>query len=386
MDSSGPTPHVGLDCSDLQGVLSSEGPFLTVYLTTEPGENAAQHTAERWKALRQEAETDGVPNEALEAVEPLLRDAHKGARCLCVVTDSTGRIRHQSQHPDPPTQDLHRWGPIPSLVPVVEWRQSSPPHVIVLIDRVGADIVAFEAFGGRDFQLAVEGEEDTVRKVAPGGWSQRRYQQRAENTWEANAKEVADKVARIVNKIGARLVVLAGDVRAVQLMRESLPSEVNALVRKVDGSRHPDGSVDAVSDAAVKLVATVVAEDTAALLAKFREEVGQHDRAANGPEEVVAALEAGQVEVLLVHDDPGDERTAWIGPEPFHIALDAKDLKAMGVDSPTEVRLVDALLRAAAGTSATVRVVPSATVLDGGAGAILRWSANGNGNGVDQTG
>lgn len=379
MESSGVTPRVALDCSDLAQVLEPGGPYLTVYLTTEPGENAAQHTAQRWKSLRHEVESSGAAAEALGAVDPLLREAHKGGRCLCVVTDASGRVVHRSHHPEPPRQDLARWGDLPSLVPMIEWRQSSPPHIVVMIDRVGADLVVFEAFGGRDFQVEVEGDDDPVRKVGPGGWSQRRFQQRAENTWEANAKEVAGELSKLVDQVKARLVVVAGDVRAVQLMREALPDQVEALVHEVEGSRSPDGSVDAVAAEAVKLVATAVAEDTAALLAKFREELGQHDRAANGPAEVSAALEAGQVEVLLLHDDPADDRTAWVGPEAHHLALEAGALKDMGVDSPREVRLVDGFLRAAIGTGAKVRVVPSATVLEGGVGAVLRWSSNGNG-------
>ncbi|MGI8792217.1 MAG: Vms1/Ankzf1 family peptidyl-tRNA hydrolase [Acidimicrobiales bacterium] len=381
MESSGTTPRVGLDCSDLQGVLDPNGQFLTVYLTTEPGEGASQHTALRWKALGHEPGARDASPAALEAVPPLLRDAHKGGRCLCVVIDGAGKIRHRSHHPDPPRKDVARWGTLPSLAPMIEWRQASPPHIVVLIDRVGADIVVFESPESGDFHVEVEGDDDVISKVGPGGWSQRRYQQRAENTWEANAKEVAAELSRIVEKVHARVVVVAGDVRAVQLLRDALPEQVQHLLHEVEGSRSPDGSVDAVASEAVTLVATAVAADTAELLAKFREELGQHDRAANGPEEVASALEGGQVETLLIHDDLDDERTCWIGPEAFHLALDASTLKDMGVDNPLEVRLVDGFLRAAIGTSARVRVVPSATVLDGAVGAVLRWSSNGNGAG-----
>ena len=380
MESSGVTPRVGLDCSDLTEVFAHEGPVLSVYLTTEPIENAAQHTKQRWRPLRQELEGTGASGAALDAVEPLLRDAHTKGRCLSVFASASGEVLLQSHHPDPPHHDVGRWSQLPSLVPLIEWRQSSPPHVVVLIDRVGADIVVFEAFGLPDFQLEVEGDDDPVRKVAPGGWSQRRFQQRAENTWEANAKDVAERVARIVESVGARIVVAAGDIRALQLMREALPHQINELVHEVEGSRAPDGSVDSIADEAVTLVATAVASDTADLIGKFREEIGQHDRAANGPSAVVDALCAGQVDVLLIHDDPDDDRQAWIGPEPHHVALEPGPLKEMGVDNPVEARLTDALTRAAVGTSARVRVIPAASVLEGSVGAILRW-ANGNGNG-----
>ncbi len=334
MESSGTTPRVGLDCSDLQGVLDPNGHFLTVYLTTEPGEHAGQHTALRWKALAHDAESHAAAPEAIKAVVPLLREAHKGGRCLCVVVDGTGTIRHRSHHPEPPRRDVARWGTLPSLAPMIEWRQASPPHVVVLVDRVGADIVVFESLDAGDFHVEVEGDDEVIRKVGAGGWSQRRYQQRAENTWEANAKEVAAQLAKIVEQVHARLVVVAGDVRAVQLLRESLPHSVQQILHEVEGGRSPDGSVDAVAGEAVTLVATAVASDTADLLAKFREELGQHDRAANGPEAVATALEGGQVETLLIHDDPADERICWIGPEPFHVALEASTLKDMGVDDP----------------------------------------------------
>jgi peptide subunit release factor 1 (eRF1) len=373
MESSGATPRGAIDCSDLSEIFGPAGPVLTVYLETEPVPNAAQLSQQKWQTLRRDLEEAGATAEALDAVESLVPDAHTRGRCLSAVVTKDGQVLHQGNHPDPPQRDLGRWDALPSLVPVVEWRQTRPPHVIVLTDRTGADIFVFEALGGRDFQIEVEGSDDVIRKVAPGGWSQRRFQQRAEDSWEANAKVVADRLVRIVEKIDARLIVAAGDVRALQLLREALPPQVDALVEEVEGSRSPDGSVDAIAADTVTLVATAVARDTSELIAKFREEVGQADRAANGPDEVVAALCEGRVDVLLIHDDPEDRRVAYVGPAGSHVALEPGPLKEMGVDAPAEARLPDALLRAAVGTSARVRVVPAASVLDNGVGAILRW-------------
>ncbi|MBV9411271.1 MAG: hypothetical protein JO148_06730, partial [Acidimicrobiia bacterium] len=48
-------------------------------------------------------------------------------------------------------------------------------------------------------------------------------------------------------------------------------------------------------------------------MAKFREERGQGDRAADGPAATLEAMSRSQVEVLLVHADPDDTRTAWFG-------------------------------------------------------------------------
>jgi hypothetical protein len=78
--------------------------------------------------------------------------------------------------------------------------------------------------------------------------------------------------------------------------------------------------------------------------------------------------------VLLVHDDPDDERTAWFGADAIPMSSQAGDLKGLGVDSPVEGRLVDVLIRAALGTGAGVRIVPHAGGPKDQVGAILRWS------------
>jgi hypothetical protein len=43
------------------------------------------------------------------------------------------------------------------------------------------------------------------------------------------------------------------------------------------------------------------------------------------------------VETLLVHEADDDERTAWVGPDPVHLALVRDDLTSgMGVAEPVE--------------------------------------------------
>ena len=116
-----------------------------------------------------------------------------------------------------------------------------------------------------------------------------------------------------------------------------------------------------------------MATDTVALLEKFREELGQDHRAADGPEATVAALAQAQVEVLLVHEDPDDDRRGYFGPDPTAVGLRATDVAALGVDKPSEAPLVDVAVRAALGTRAGIRVVPAGQAPTGGLGAILRW-------------
>ena len=384
MESSGTTPRGGQSPTaipDIAAAFDGTPPFVTVYLGTEAAvEQAAQQSELRWKTLRRQLEEAGAPPEALAAIDPLVPDAHQRGRTLAVVADATG-TRLVRNEPEPPARDAGWVATLPRVGPVIEWAQTAVPHLVVLADRAGADIVAFtrraDASGAGDAPVLSIGEDGgddpLLRKTPPGGWSQRRYQNRAENLWEQNAKAVADQVASVVDETGARLVVVAGDVRALQLLREHLPAPTAELLREVDGSRAPGSGLDEVADDVVKLAASVAAEDTVEILRQFRQERGQNDLAVQGVSATIGALAAARVDTLLIHDDPDDDRTAWFGPEPGMVAETATTLSDMGVDQPQDARLVDVAIRAAFATGAAVRIIPSVGSVQDGIGAILRF-------------
>jgi hypothetical protein len=384
MESSGTTPIGGQSPSDIPDVASAfdgTGPFLTVYLGTDAAvEQASQQNELRWRNLRRELEKDGAPAETLTAIDPLVPDAHHRGRTLAVVADATGLrlVRHE---PEPPARDAGWVAPLPRVGPFIEWAQSAVPHLVVLADRAGADIVVFTrradsigAGGAPVVSVGDEnGEDPVLRKSNPGGWSQRRYQNRAENQWEQNAKEVADHVTALAGETGARLVVVAGDVRALQLLTEHLPERTAELLREVDGARGPGSGLDEIADDVVKLAATVVAEDTVEILRQFKQERGQGDLAVEGTKPTIEALAAARVDTLLIHDDPDDDRTAWFGPEPGMVGQAKETLTGLGATDPQQGRMVDVAIRAAFTSGAAVRIVPSAGSVKDGIGAILRF-------------
>jgi hypothetical protein len=373
MEARGVTPRRWPEAADLAGVLAEPGPFLTLVLATEAEvENASQRNRRRWRDGRDELVGAGADDAVLDLVDPLVDDAHHHGRTLVVVANARG-VHHRSHWPRLPSRELARWQGLPSLGVVIERRQEAIPHVLVVADRAGADITAVGHDGGA---VDVEaGEQEPVgRKVNAGGWSQRRYQERAENTWEHNAKDVAAHVTRLARLVDARFVAVAGDVRARQLLGEELPRDVLDLVRDVGGSRAADGAPTADPADLERLVAAVVDEDTTALVEKLAEELGQHDRGRGGVAGTVSALQAAQVQVLLVRDDPDDDRTAWFGDEPASVAVAAAELADLGVEPVREGRLADVLVRAALATGAGVRMLPEGHGVPEGVGAILRWA------------
>ena len=322
MKSAGTVPRGAVDVSDWKHLI--DGPFLTIYVPTESGvPNAAQKSEAEWKTLRNRLAGEGAPESVLQHVDPLITGAHLEGETLAVVATEDGV--QLVEHLDESLQPRGAFGDTADLVPIIKARQERIPYVVASADHGGADIAAF---GPKNLEERV-GDDEPLRKSSPGGWSQPRYQRRAENDWAANAAEAAGEVARLADRYDARIVLIGGDVRAAHMLADQLPKELPTAF--VEGDR---------DDETRRLVNTVVAEDTVAILDKFKEERGQQDRAVDGVKDTADALQRAAVDVLLVPDN------------------------AEGVD---------ALIRDAIATGASVRVIPAAGPVDG-VGAILRWA------------
>ena len=363
-----------LSNDDLVPVVSGTGPVASVYLDITSATTDPQGQADlRWKNFRRALEQDGTDTTTLAAMDAIVAEGHGGGDGLAMFATG-GRVLHHSRWPDPPDQGLARWAPLASVGQLLHWRQSMVSYLVVRVDRAGADMVALLP-GGPDIEAEVSGDDLHIQRSAPGGWSQRRFQQRAENQWESNAGEVADSLVKLFDEVSARLVVVSGDVRAIQFLKEGLPARVLDVVEEVDGGREEEAE-DRIAEEALRLGAAAAAADTVALLAKFREERGQDDRASDGVSPTVGALQRAQVETLLVRDDPTDERSLWFGPEGVHLAMAPEPLSELGVKAIQEGRLVDVLIRAALSTGSEIRILPT-TAANGptdNVGAILRWT------------
>lgn len=374
METSEQLPHGAVEASDLAELVRRPGPFLSLYLNTEGDvENAAKRSRARWKTVRNDLPDKVVPGAILERIDEIVPEAHLEGNGLAVIADGNG-ILHVEHGPAVGRNDEASWGPLPRLLPIIRWRQSEPTYVVVLTDRTGADLFGFRR-GSPELHAEVEGDHDVIRKVQGGGWSQRRYQQRAEDSWEHNAEQVAERLTRLVDQIEPAFVAVAGDVRAVQFLRESLPERVAELVHVI----HKEIPLKLEEEAPLPedvwaLVQQHVRETTEGLLARFTEERGQHDKAAEGVEAAARSLALAQVAVLLIADGPDDDRALWFGPDPVLLAPTDLELKELGVDSPEQGPARDVLVRAALVTGAGIRVLDDADRLEEGAGTLLRWT------------
>jgi hypothetical protein len=373
MEASAPL-QAGILAPELTRLTQGEGPFLTLYLPVEPEiDNAAQRSEIAWKSIRAEMETRGVPDTLLQTIDTLVPDAHQHGRCLAVVGQGLG-LSHVEHGPIGPATPWFSWAALPVLTPIIEWRQLQAPYILVLTDRTGADLVAFQ--GEETVARRIAGnEEHQLTRSKPGGWSQRRYQQRAQNTWEDNAEDVAEELGRLAKQIDARLVLAAGDVRALEMLEKELGQEVQPIFRIIEGGRAAGSDKAEIEEEARRQVAILLGQETGQTLDRYREEVGQADLATAGSDATLEALTRAQVDTLLLYDHPEDDRTAWFGLEPIPVAATEARLEELGIEPRHEGRLIDVLVRAAFGTGAGVRVIPEESGIADNVGALLRWSA-----------
>ena len=368
-----------MQAADLAPLYDASGPYVSVYIDTDPAVgNADQQLESRWRSVREVLAADGADDATLDALEKAVRRDTGSQAPAQVLFASGGAVRYSRHLSEALTRELAVVEPLPYVTPLLSWAQLRVPHVVVLADRTGADISAFTDRADAIFTDEVKGSNDEIRRVSPGGWSQMRYQHRAEDSWERNMAEAADQASRIADAIGAELVLVNGDIRAVQLFRDHAPKHLARRVEVVEsgGGRAKDGSEELVSAEVAEHVLAAAVAKTTAFLQKFEEERGQNDRASDGVEATVEALTRAQVETLLLHDNADDERKLWFGPDPTLVATERQTLIDLGVEEPQQGRLSDVLVRAAVGTGADVRIVlgTGAAAPTDGVGAVLRFA------------
>lgn len=365
-----------MQLSPLSAVASAGGPFATVYLdASRDTEDAARLIEGRWRALRGSLGEQGADDDTLTALDAAV-GSHVGTpgRHGQVVVAAGGQVLLDEELWSPPRTELARWAPLPHLMPYVAQRAEVVPHVVIVADRTGADVTVYGPAQPQEHH--VKGEDFPVHKAGAGGWSQRRWQDSVENLWESNAAQTAELVDRLVPSTGARLVVVAGDVRAATFIEEKVRQFTGVTaVRVEEGSRAAGADDGPLRERVATLVAEAAAADMMAIIEEYREQHGTHRRAVDGWQASIDAVRRAQVDTLLLVDDPSSTATLWFADDPLTIGTSAQELRDLGVQDPRQDRADAVLVRALAAEDAALVTVPRAELdLADGLGAVLRYA------------
>lgn len=362
----------------LRPLYQQPGPIASVYLATARNTaEAAKAISVRWRNARVELARDGADDATLNAIEEIVAPPDGGpppteegnppeppGKAVFAVA---GHVVYREDLAEEPSQHV-RFHPLPDIMPLLEHRTEPVPHVQVKADRQGADIVAV---GRQRHDHTVQGEDWPIQKVRAGGWSQARYQRSAEETWEHNAQEVADRVAFEAEAVGAEVILVGGDVRARELVLERLSEPYARRAVPAEHGARNAGASRAAWDAEVD---TALREHSAqhrdAVVARFREAYGRGDGVA-GLNPVTEALRDGRVETLLIA--PPLRGELWYGPDPSMLGADGLKAGDLGIDDPPWDSAGAVLIRAAVAGDADLIFAEDLDLPDR-IGALLRFA------------
>ncbi|GAA1897380.1 Vms1/Ankzf1 family peptidyl-tRNA hydrolase [Streptomyces sodiiphilus] len=287
------------------------------------------------------------------------------------------------------------WAPLPHTAPLLELADGHPSCLVAYIDRTGAD---FELRGplGAASAGTVTGEEWPLNRTASKDWSERRFQQGVEDTWERNAAVVAENLAACRTETGAELIVLAGDPRQRRAVRDRLPESDRAVAAETEFGGRAEGSSSPQLEAEIEELRAaharrrVEATVDRFLAARAPDTEGRLDAVEGTPALVDAAREHRIATLLVRPDAPETHREVWVGREPDQVAVRRTEVQYLGDTDPEPARADDALLRSAAVTGAEVLSVGAVAKADGdlpagGLGALLRWPVESEGRAENRT-
>lgn len=366
---------VGESLDALASVYRNPGPYSCVYLDVSGDVSDPGRTQElRNRTVLDRLRELGAPDSDVAAIDRVLQEVTGVAGGVSrLVASENGELRVDELIIGPRVDDeVATFGPVPDLTPLVEHRPEDFHYLVIEVSRDGGELRLYSTRDAVPLQHDdIAGDTDSLHKVQVGGWSQARYQRHTEEVWKHNQSEIADAVEQVVTQYHPRVIVLAGDVRARQLLAERLGAGSRGILSMVPTETRAGGASDAaLTEHLEHRLRELGEQDRDAILGRILDQGGKDG--AHGIGEVVAALRQGQVDVMLLDFDGARGRTL--------LALDAEPWVATAPEDALDTKVLDtvpatvALLRAAALTGVRVLRAPSED-LPGAelVAALLRW-------------
>lgn len=302
--------HPALTVTDVQRLLESEDRahgVLSVYLNLAVDATNRRHAdldLAHWRQVFEEEPAHQGRREpllaALDAVAAWLRDEYREENRGAALFVPLGEPEHLQAWQFPPTVRSRWWlHRRPVVRPLVELLDDAAHLLVVEIDR--ERMRAFGVYFDRVlYEVTAEGEPyPVVHDVHAGGYSQARYQRRKDEEAHHFWKEFVEEIERIIQRHRPDgWVLLATEENQAAFLAE-VPDALRAKL-VLTGPIEAYASPHEVWRRLAPAVAAQRAEARAALVRDYQERLRQGYRVAAGDREVLAAIQEGRVETVLV--------------------------------------------------------------------------------------
>ena len=282
---------------------SNSGAVVSVYLDLKPEQPARPFDAFLEDAMKEHEEVA----EPLQKIRAFLEEQKPPVQGVAVFCSNGGAELFEAVPLDAPLGGHRLYiDREPHVFPLERLADQYQSYAALLVNTNAARLYVFSA-GAAEREVTVKNKKG--KRVSAGGWSQARYQRRAENLHTRHMKEVAEAVERLVREEQIARILVAADEVALPLLREQLAPATLGLLTEVGGVDMKTGEADVFR----------------VTLDAFREADQQNDQerveavlnawrsgglGTVGLTGVRAALERGQVDRLLVPATPASSAAA----------------------------------------------------------------------------
>lgn len=290
---------------------SPEAPYLTVILDWVPqGENPNMRPgrrvfADQTKAMLDPLQAHTPEHDSLSADVERISDwldneVDPSAQSICVVACNAKGVFETFALGVPVPENLIVTGPVPHLSPLVRVAEDFEPYVVLLADQKDAVMVLISQRHAQATMTATG--DDWPRHQMKGGWSQRRFQNGAQERIDNFAKEVSEELRSRMDEFGVQRLILAMDEVAGSAYNNALHQSVQ---ERVVGTTQIDiraTMADIIRESS-PIIDQAERDRERETVQAVEDSRGEGNLAVVGAEDVIVALQTGQVMTLVINDD-----------------------------------------------------------------------------------
>ena len=354
-------------------------PVISLYLSLAPNQNGRESHDQfvrkvfndRGKALPAESpERESFESDAERIRQYLDDEKEQSWQGLAIFACSGAELFEAIPLEAPIAEHSLFISSVPHLYPLAKLVENYPRYAAVMLDTNKARIFVFGTSTERE--ETVVGEK--TRRTSKGGWSQARYQRRADNFHIHHVKEVVDTLDKIVREEELQQIVVSGAEVAMPILREQLPKHLADKILEI--GPHEDGENGSFVQRTMAALREKDAETDVEKVQELIDAWKSGGLGVAGPEATLSAFQLGQVEELIITATPETLKPVQTMPEDS-----APGDVQVATSSPGEtadegrLKLSDELVTRAQQTAARIRFIEDASLLAGvgGVGALLRF-------------
>ncbi|HXG87271.1 MAG TPA: Vms1/Ankzf1 family peptidyl-tRNA hydrolase [Vicinamibacterales bacterium] len=328
--------------------------------------------AEHLKAYKEDSAERASLERDIERVNAYLADeVNRSAKGLAIFASAGGGEFFEALPLDVPMEE--HWlflGSVPHLYPLARVIDQNPRYASVILDTHHARIFVF-GMGSVEKREQVTGVK--TRRSSMGGWSQARYQRRADNFHLHHVKEVVETLDRIVTNDRIQHIIVAGDDVVVPLLKDQMPKHLTEKlvdVLKLDKHAAEDDIIQATLGVLRQKDAESDVERVNELIGAWR----SNGLGVVGPEAVLSAFQLGQVDEMLITGAAHDLKAVQL-PDDASPGSVVAETSGAAPGTEQQIKLSDELVTRAQQTGARVRIIEDPALMKefGGVGALLRF-------------